>query len=340
MEQRQLGRCGLRVSSLSLGAMTFGDAKGFMKDVTSDDSEGRRVLDAALDAGVDTVDTANAYAEGLSETLLGQWLKGRRQQVTLCTKVRFPTQGTIAPMHPNEQGLSRKSILWNCEQSLRRLQTDYVDLYQAHMQDRSVPIDETLRALDDLVRAGKVRYVGCSNYTGYRLTESLWTAERLDVSRYESVQLLWNLVSRDAERELVPAARTFGLGLMVWSPLGRGFLSGKYRKGQPPPPGTRLEAWKDSWAMTATDQNWRTLDAVQTVAQRRETTPAAVALAWLLAKQEVSTVIVGARTVQQLQENLKALSVTLTADDLKQLSEVSQPNWGYPYNFIGSREPW
>ena len=341
MEHRQLGRSGLRVSALSLGAMTFGETtKGFMKGVHSDDAEARRVFDAALDAGIDTIDTANGYSEGRSEELLGQWTRGKRDRVVLATKCRFPTLGGIEPMHPNQSGLSRKSILWNCEQSLRRMQTDFIDLYQVHMQDRSVPIDETLRALDDLVRAGKVRYVGCSNYTGYRLTESLWTAERLDVSRYESVQLLWNLVSRDAERELVPAARTFGLGLMVWSPLGRGFLSGKYRKGQPPPPGTRLEAWKDSWAMTATDQNWRTLDAVQTVAQRRETTPAAVALAWLLAKQEVSTVIVGARTVQQLQENLKALSVTLTADDLKQLSEVSQPNWGYPYNFIGSREPW
>ncbi|HKB76728.1 MAG TPA: aldo/keto reductase, partial [Myxococcales bacterium] len=148
MEQRKLGRSGLRVSSLSLGAMTFGDAKGFMKDATSDDSEARRVLDAALEAGMDTVDTANGYAEGLSETLLGQWLKGRRQQVTLCTKVRFPTLGTTAPMHPNEQGLSRKSILWNCEQSLRRLQTDYIDLYQAHMQDGSVPIEETMAAFD------------------------------------------------------------------------------------------------------------------------------------------------------------------------------------------------
>src|SRR5262249_30947807 len=168
---------------------------------------------------------------------------------------------------------------------------------------------------------------------------SLGTGAEPDLARYESVQLFGNLFSRDAERELVRAARTFGLGLMVWSPLGRGFLSGKYRKGQPPPPGTRLEAWKDSWAMTATDQGWRTLDAVETVAQRRETTPSAVALAWLLAKPEVSTVIVGARTIQQLLENLKALGGRLTPEDLKQLDEVSKPAWGYPYNFSGSGEP-
>src|SRR5918911_1348545 len=273
MEQRQLGRCGLRVSAFTLGAMTFGESQGFMKGVVSDDAEARRVLDAALDAGIDAVDTANVYSEGRSEELLGRWLSGKRQRVVLMTKCRFPTLGVTAQMHPNEYGLSRKSIVWNCEQSLRRLQTDFIDLYQVHMQDRSVPIEETLRALDDLVRAGKIRYAGCSNYTGYRLVESLWAADRRGLARYESIQLQWSLVARDAERELIPAARAFGLGVLVWSPLGRGFLSGKYRKGQPPPPGTRLQAWKDSWAMTATDQNWRTLEAVEAVARRNDTTP-------------------------------------------------------------------
>ena len=340
MEHRQLGRSGLRVSALSLGAMTFGEARGFMKGVHSDDAEARRVFDAALEAGLDTVDTANGYAEGRSEELLGQWMKGRRHAVTLATKCRFPTLGATAPMHPNESGLSRQSILWNCEQSLKRLQTDYIDVYQVHMQDRSVPIEETLRAMDDLVTSGKVRYIGCSNYTGYRLVESLWVADRRSALRYESVQLNWSLVARDAEREVIPAARTFGLGLLIWSPLARGFLSGKYRKGEPPPAGSRLEAWKDSWAATATDQNWRTLETVIAVAKRHDATPGSVALAWLLAKPEVSSVIVGARNVQQLQENLRALQVKLTADDLSQLDEVSKPAWGYPYNFIGGREPW
>ena len=340
MEHRRYGRSGLRVSALSLGAMTFGEAKGFMKGVHADDAEARRVFDAALDAGLDTVDTANGYAEGRSEELLGEWLAGRRHSVTLATKCRFPTLGGTAPMHPNESGLSRQSIVWNCEQSLRRLQTDYIDLYQVHMQDGSVPIEETLRALDDLQRSGKVRYAGCSNYTGYRLTESLWAADRKGTARYEGIQLQWSLVSRDAERELIPAARAFGLGVLVWSPLGRGFLSGKYRKGQPPPAGTRLEAWKDSWAMTATDQNWRTLDKVLEIAARHDTTPAAVALAWLLRKPEVSSVIVGARTLEQLKQNLRALEVKLTGKDEEELNAVSAPSWGYPYNFIGAREPW
>lgn len=340
MDDRQYGRSGLRVSALSLGAMTFGEARGFMKGVHSDDAEARRVFDAALEAGVDTVDTANGYAEGRSEELLGQWMKGRRHAVTLATKCRFPTLGGTAPMLPNESGLSRSSVVWNCEQSLKRLQTDYIDLYQVHMQDGSVPIEETLRALDDLQRDGKVRYIGCSNYTGYRLVESLWAADKRSTARYDGMQLQWNLVARDAERELVPAARTFGLGLLVWSPLARGFLSGKYRKGEPPPAGSRLESWKESWAATATEQNWRTLDAVLAVAKRHETTPAAIALAWLLKKPEVSSVIVGARSVQQLKENLKALQVKLTADDMRELDDVSKPAWGYPYNFIGSREPW
>jgi len=340
MEHRQLGKSGLSVTALSLGAMTFGEAKGFMKGVHADDSESRRILEAALEAGIDTIDTANGYSEGRSEELLGQWLRGKRHSLTLATKCRFPTLGGTAPMQPNEYGLSRKSILWNCEESLRRLQTDYIDLYQVHMQDRSVPIDETLRAFDDLIRAGKVRYAGCSNYTGYRVTESLWAADRRGYSRFEGIQLQWSLVARDAERELIPAARAFGLGVLVWSPLGRGFLSGKYRKGQPPPPGTRLEAWKDSWAMTATEQNWRTLDKVLEIAARQDATPASVSLAWLLAKPEVSSIIVGARTVQQLQDNLRCLSVKLTPQDVKELDEVSQPSWGYPYNFIGSREPW
>jgi aryl-alcohol dehydrogenase-like predicted oxidoreductase len=328
------------VSAFTLGAMTFGESQGFMKGVVSDDAEARRVLDAALEAGIDAVDTANVYSEGRSEELLGRWLSGKRQRIVVMTKCRFPTLGTTQPMHPNEFGLSRKSIVWNCEQSLKRLQTDFIDLYQVHMQDRSVPIEETLAALDDLVRAGKIRYAGCSNYTGYRLVESLWAADRRDLARYESIQLQWSLVARDAERELIPAAHSFGLGVLVWSPLGRGFLSGKYRRNQAPPPGSRLEAWKDSWAATATEQNWRTLDAVLEVARKHDAPASAVALAWLLAKPATSSVIVGARTVAQLQDNLRAFHLRLSEADLQQLDSVSAPAWGYPYSFIAGREPW
>lgn len=321
--------------------MTFGESSTFMKGVTSPDDEARRVFDRAIDAGVNLVDTANVYSEGKSEILTGEWIKGKRDRVLLATKCRFPIGfGLDRTPGPHDLGLSRKHILEACEASLKRLGTDVIDLYQVHMQDGSVPIDETLRALDDLVTQGKVRYVGCSNYTGYRLVESLWSADRQHTHRYESVQLQWSLAVRDAEREMVPACRAFGLGVLVWSPLARGFLSGKYQRGQAAPAGTRLETWKDSYKAYDNDRMWTLMDAIRAVAARRETTAAAVSLAWLLARPEVSTIIVGARTVQQLDDNLKALEVKLTPEDVKALDDASKPDWGYPYSFIGMREPW
>jgi aryl-alcohol dehydrogenase-like predicted oxidoreductase len=340
MDRTTLGRSGLKVTRLSLGAMTFGESRGFMKGVTSPDDEARRVLDRALDAGIDTIDTANVYSEGRSEELLGEWLAGKRERVVLATKCRFPTAGDQAKAGPHDFGLSRKAILKACEDSLRRLRTDFIDLYQVHLQDRSVPIEETLSALDALVRQGKVRYVGCSNYTGYRLVESLWAADRRGLERYASIQLQWSLVARDCERELVPAARAFGLGTLVWSPLGRGFLSGKYRRGEPPPSEARLAAWQDTWKSLDVPQSWAVLDEVRRIAGARGATAAAVSIAWLLAKPEVSTVIVGARTVAQLDENLAALAVRLAPEEVAALDQVSQPAWGYPYAFIGVREPW
>jgi aryl-alcohol dehydrogenase-like predicted oxidoreductase len=338
MEYRQLGRSGLKVSAFCLGAMTFGESQTFMKGVTSPDDEARRILDAALAAGVDFIDTANVYSDGKSEELLGEWLGARRRDVILATKCRFPV-GTSKP-RPMDYGLSRRHILQACEDSLRRLKTDWIDLYQVHMQDRATPIEETLRALDDLVRSGKVRYIGCSNYTGYRITESLWTSDRRNLARYESVQLQWSLVERGAEREMIPACRAFELGIMAWSPLGRGLLSGKYRRDQAPPPGSRLDAWKDSYAKYNNERSWQIVDAVRSVAREVESTPARVSLAWLLAKPELSAVIIGVRNVQQLEDNLAAAAVKLSPRHLQTLDEISAPTWGYPYEFIAAREPW
>jgi aryl-alcohol dehydrogenase-like predicted oxidoreductase len=270
MELRNLGKSGLRVSALSLGAMTFGESSGFMKGVTSSDDEARRVFDAAIDAGVNLVDTANVYSEGKSEELTGQWIRGKRDRVLLATKCRFPIGFGTLPTGPHDMGLSRKHILDACEASLKRLGTDVIDLYQVHMQDTSVPIEETLRALDDLVTQGKVRYVGCSNYTGYRLVESLWAADRRSTHRYASVQLQWSLAMRDAEREVVPACRAFGLGVLVWSPLARGFLTGKYQKGQQAPTGSRLESWKDAYQTYDNDRMWNVIDVLAKVAARRD----------------------------------------------------------------------
>jgi aryl-alcohol dehydrogenase-like predicted oxidoreductase len=321
--------------------MTFGESRTFMKGVTSSEDEARRIFDKAVDAGINLVDTANVYSEGQSEELTGKWIKPKRDRVLLATKCRFPVGfGVTGKPGPHDWGLSRKHILAACEASLRRLDTDFIDLYQVHMQDTTVGIDETLRALDDLVTQGKIRYFGCSNYTGYRLVESLWVADSLSTRRYESVQLQWSLAVRAAEREIIPACRAFGLGTLIWSPLARGFLSGKYKRGQPPPPGTRLETWTDSYKAYDSDRHWNLLDVLGRVAQRRETTHAAVALAWLLAKPETTSIIVGARTVSQLDDNLRAVEVQLSADDVKDLDAASAPSWEYPYDFIGRQQQW
>jgi len=332
-----MGRSGLKLSALSLGAMTFGEGAGFMQGVASSDEEARRVFDAAIAAGVNLVDTANVYTNGRSEELCGQWLEGKRPGVLLATKCRFPMG--FAPGDPNGQGASRHHIIHSVEASLKRLRTDWIDLYQIHMQDGTVPIEETLRALDDLVRAGKVRYAGCSNYTGYRLVESLWVSDRRNVARFDVVQLQWSLVVRDAEREVIPACRAFGLGTLVWSPLASGFLSGKYGRDHRPE-GSRLGAWADSWRRLATERNFAVLDALAAVAAERGSTPARVALAWLLARPEVSSIIVGARTVAQLEDNLAALDIVLAPEELRRLDEVSAPEWGYPYNMIGRSQAW
>src|SRR6202011_1290165 len=243
VELRRLGTSGLRVSALSLGAMTFGASQTNLQGVTSSEEEARRVFDRALEAGINLVDTANVYTEGRSEELTGEWAAGKRDQLLIATKCRFPLGfGMTHKPGPNEWGLSRKAIMTACEGSLRRLKTDVIDLYQVHMQDRNVAIDETLRARDDLVTEGKGRYIGCANYAGYSLVESFWAADRYQTHRYESIQLQWSLVQRSVERELIPAAAAFGLGVLGWAPLSRGFLSGKYRRGRTAPARSRLDA--------------------------------------------------------------------------------------------------
>jgi aryl-alcohol dehydrogenase-like predicted oxidoreductase len=334
MEYRNLGRSGLKVSSLCLGTMTFGEAdeKSFMHKVGCDEETSFRIMNKALDAGVNFFDTADVYGQdGLTERVIGKWFgrDGRRDDVVLATKCRFKMQEG-----PNGSGASRFRIVRAAEASLRRLQTDRIDLYQIHMQDNAVPEDETLRALDDLVRQGKVLYIGCSNYAAYRLTDSLWTSQTQNLERFVSAQMQYSLVERSIEREHVPVCQKFGLGILPWSPLAGGFLSGKYTRGQTPPAGARLERWKDRFGRWDTDFNWGIVDALLAASREVDAPPPAVALAWLLRKPAVTSVIFGARNVEQLDANLRAAEVVLPESVMKRLDDVSTPDWGYPYSFM------
>ncbi|HWA76313.1 MAG TPA: aldo/keto reductase, partial [Polyangiaceae bacterium] len=237
---------------------------------------------------------------------------------------------------PNGSGASRYRIVRCVEDSLRRLKTDRIDLYQIHLQDIETPEEETLRALDDLVRAGKVLYLGASNYAAYRLTNSQWISKTEHLHRFVALQAQYSLLVRDLEREHVPVCREFGIGVLPYSPLAGGFLSGKYQRNQPQPAGTRLEKFKDRYAAFDNDRGWKTLDALRAIANEKSTTPSAVALAWLMTKPTVSSVIFGARSLEQLEDNLVAADVKLTAADVAKLDEVSATSLGYPYQFIAN----
>ncbi len=334
MQYRNLGAAGVKVSSLCLGAMTFGEAdeKSFMHKVGMDEATAHAVLDRALAAGINFIDTADVYGQdGLSERVLGNWLSSRgvRDKLVLATKFRF-TMGD----GPNRSGASRYRIVKCCEDSLRRLKTDRIDLYQIHMQDITVPEEETLRALDDLISAGKVLYTGCSNYAAYRLMHSLWLAKTNSWAKYVTLQAQYSLIVRDLEREHVPLCRENGLGILPWSPLVGGFLTGKFERGKPPAASARLGAKPERFTRYDTERNWKIMEAVRAVASEVGATPAAVSIAWLLAKPQVTSVIFGARSIEQLDANLAAAELTLSAKHVEALDKASTFELGYPYEFI------
>ena len=326
MRYRQLGAAGLRVSELTMGTMTFGGKGGFASVGSTGVDEARRQVDQCLDAGVNLIDTADVYSDGLSEEILGEVLEGRRDEVLVATKARMPMGDG-----PNDAGLSRHHLVAQCEASLRRLRTDHIDLYQVHEWDGQTPLSETLQALDDLVRAGKVRYVGCSNYAGWQLMKALGVAEREGLGRFCSQQIHYTLQARAAEYELLPIAIDQGLGVLVWSPLAGGLLSGKYRRGAPGPEGSRLLSGWDEPPVRDQDKLYDIVDVLVEVAAARGASPAQVALAWLLERPAVTSVIVGARTSEQLTDNLGAAALSLTADELARLEQVSRPPLLYPY---------
>ncbi|MCG8556650.1 MAG: aldo/keto reductase [Proteobacteria bacterium] len=333
MQYRNLGDSGVKVSALCLGAMTFGEAdeESFMHRVGTDEKTSFAIMNAALDAGVNFIDTADVYGQdGLSERVIGKWLakEQHRDKVVLASKFRFSMgEG------PNASGASRYRIMRTVEDSLRRLKTDRIDLYQIHMQDIETPEQETLRALDDLVRQGKILYIGASNYAAYRLCDSLWLSRLHGLAHFVTLQAQYSLVCRSLEREHIPLCRRFGTGLLPWSPLAGGFLTGKYQQGQVPPSGSRLEHWRERYKQFDSARNWRILDTVGTVAKETGSTAACVSLAWLLGKKHVTSVIFGARDVDQLKHNLVAADLALDEPCMAALDEASAFDLGYPYDF-------
>jgi aryl-alcohol dehydrogenase-like predicted oxidoreductase len=326
MEHRQLGASGLRVSALGLGTMTFGGRDRFASVGSTGVEAAKRQVDRCLDAGINLIDTADVYSQGLAEEILGEALKGRRDRVVLATKARMPMGDG-----PNDAGLSRHHLIASCEASLRRLGVDHIDLYQVHEWDGLTPLEETLHALDHLVESGKVRYVGCSNYAGWQMTKALGVSDRRGYQRFVSQQIYYSLQARDAEYELIPAAVDQGVGILVWSPLAGGLLSGKYRRDQRGPEGSRqLTDWNEP-PVRDPDQLYDIVDALVEIAARREVSAAQVALAWVAGRPGVTSVLVGARTDEQLADNLGAAELRLDDADRARLDDLSRPPLLYPF---------
>lgn len=316
MEYVNMGRSGLRVSRACLGAMNFGTSKS----APCDETEARRIIDAFLGAGHNFIDTANMYTQGQSEEIVGRAVKGRRDSVVIATKARGP-QGP----GPNDVGLSRRHLTKAIDDSLRRLDTDYVDLYQCHFPDADTPIEETMATLDGLVKAGKVRYIGCSNYSGSQIVEAQWAADRIGGTPFVSLQPRYSLLARQIEDDVLPTCGRHGLGTLVYSPLGGGVLTGKYQRDVAPGVDTRIGRWSSLGRdMSIPDGHFDIADAVVAIATELGTTPTAVALGWVLGRRGVTSVIIGPRTFDQYEANMMGFDLQLPADAVKRLSDVSR----------------
>jgi aryl-alcohol dehydrogenase-like predicted oxidoreductase len=327
MEYRVLGNSGLMVSELCLGSMTFGNE--------SDERSSHRLLDRYVEAGGNFVDTADVYVEGVSEEIIGRWLANRtRDDLVIATKLFWPTGAS-----PNDHGAGRKHIISAVTASLRRLGTDYIDLYQLHAFDETTPLEETLSTLDGLVRAGKVRHLGASNYASWQLQKSVDVARQHGWEPFVALQPLYNLVDRDIELELVPVCRNEGVGMVPWSPLRGGWLTGKYRRGMSTAPaGTRWDGdkqpWLGSWETSVDERTWAVTDAVLAVAEEVGRSPAQVALRWLLQRPAVTAPIIGARTEQQLDDNLGATGWSLDGKQVERLTAAGERPLPYPHGYL------
>src|SRR5690242_7825346 len=326
MEFRQFGASGLRVPALSFGTATFGGGSDFYRAWGSTDvSEAKRLIDVCLDAGVSFFDSANSYSTGRAEEILGAAIAGRRHQVLLATKATFPMGPGV-----NDLGSSRHFLIRACEDSLRRFGTDHVDVYYMHGFDATTPVEETLRALDDLVTSGKITYIGCSNFSGWHVMKSLSISEHHGWSKYVVHQAYYSLAARDYEWELMPLALDQRIGTVVWSPLAGGALSGKIRRGQAVPEGTRSSQLGLARA-GETEKLFRIVDTLDEIAKDVGKTPAQVAINWVLQRPTVSTVIIGARNEEQLRQNLGAVGWRLTDDHVAMLDAASETRPSYPY---------
>jgi len=323
MEQRRFGNSGLSVSVLSFGTMTIGGRDRFGKMGNLGVADTSRILDICRDAGVTTLDTADVYSFGGAEEILGEALAGRREDFVLVTKA-YMRLGS----GPHDVGLSRKHLIQACEVSLRRLRTDYIDLYMGHQPDSCVAVEETLRAFDDLVQQGKVRYVGCSNHSAWQVMKALSVSDRAGLTRYVCQQVNYSLIARDVEHEIVPLGLDESVGLMAWSPLHAGLLTGKFRRGVRPPV-SRLNELEAPGTIDY-ERVYRIVDVLTEIAQARAVTPAQVALNWVLSKPGVDTVILGARDEAQLLDNLAAATWRLSADEMTRLDDVSALPEPYP----------
>ena len=329
MEMRQLGGSGFRVPALCLGTGTFGGKGEFFKAWGQTDvAEATKLVDICLDAGLTMFDSADVYSSGAAEEILGQAIKGRRDKVIISTKGTF----RFGP-GPNDVGSSRYHLIRSVEGSLKRLGTDFIDLYQLHAFDAKTPVEEALGTLDDLVRAGKIRYIGCSNFSGWHLMKSLAVSEKYGLARYVAHQAYYSLVGREYEWELMPLALDQGVGAVVWSPLGWGRLTGKIRRGQPRPQSSRLNTKMvaDSGPKVPEEYLHRVVDAVDEIAKETGKTVPQIALNWLLSRPSVATLVIGARNEEQLRQNLGAVGWKLTSEQIARLDAASTAPIAYPY---------
>src|SRR5579864_1261378 len=345
MHYKTLGNTGLQVSTLCFGTMTFGDGRGFFKVIGAVGQAGAdELVKASIEGGINFFDTADVYTDGESEKTLGQSLKNlkiARHQVVVATKV----YGRVGPGH-NDVGASRGHIMDGVETSLRRLQTDHIDLYQIHGNDLVTPVEETVRALDTLVQQGKVRYIGCSNWQAWKIAKALGISELRNLARFDTLQAYYSIAGRDIEREIVPLLESEKVGLLVWSPLAGGLLSGKFSRTNQKPADSRRTDF--DFPIVDKERTWKILDVMAPIAKAHGCSSARLSLAWLLAKPVVTSVIIGAKRLDQLQDNLAAVELTLSQDELRQLDEVSAlateyPGWVLPFqgaDRLGPADRW